>query len=91
MAAQVYTNKTKNRYANILPYDYTRVRLSITSGDQYSDYINANYLDGYGPSRKRHYIAAQGPTPATLVGVTMQHCHSCLCSATSAVHARFLL
>lgn len=65
-ASQVYTNKVKNRYANILPYDYSRVRLSLIPGDQYSDYINANYIDGFGKSRKRHYIAAQGPTPQTL-------------------------
>ena len=56
----------KNRYANILPYDYTRVRLAMNKQDKYSDYINANYIDGYGPSRKRHYIAAQGPNAQTV-------------------------
>jgi protein tyrosine phosphatase len=66
MAAQLMQNKTKNRYANILAYDYSRVRLSMKPGDQYSDYINANYMNGYGKTRERHYIAAQGPTPLTL-------------------------
>jgi len=52
------------RYANILAYDYTRVCISKLPGDYYSDYINANYIDGY--ANKRQYIAAQGPTPLTV-------------------------
>lgn len=35
--------------------------------DKTSDYINANYLDGWGEGRKKHYIAAQGPTPLTVI------------------------
>lgn len=65
-ASQLPDNKFKNRYANILAYDYTRVRLPVLEGEPCSDYINANYLDGFGPKRKQHYIAAQGPTPMTL-------------------------
>jgi len=65
-AALRFENKTKNRYANILPYDYTRVRLSLLPHDNTSDYINANYIDGWG-DRRRHYIAAQGPTPLTVI------------------------
>jgi netrin-G3 ligand len=64
LASQLMENKVKNRYANILPYDYTRVRLALQPGDRFSDYINANFMDGY--SKKGHYIAAQGPTPHTL-------------------------
>ena len=44
MASQLLENKHKNRYANILAYDYTRVRLSLLPKDQYSDYINARRL-----------------------------------------------
>lgn len=58
-------NRMKNRYANILAYDYTRVALSRLPGDPNSDYINANYIDGY--DTPRYYIAAQGPLPHTVI------------------------
>ena len=47
-------------------YDYNRVRLTLLPSDPFSDYINANYIDGYGPTRKNHYIAAQGPVTTPL-------------------------
>ncbi|XP_047737222.1 uncharacterized protein LOC108680035 isoform X2 [Hyalella azteca] len=56
-------NRRKNRYKDILPYDYTRVVLKPTSSDA-GDYINANYIKGAGGSRA--YIACQGPLPHTL-------------------------
>jgi len=50
-------NKNKNRYANVLPPERTRVKLKPTEDN--SDYINANYIGGAeGP---RTYIASQGP------------------------------
>ncbi len=62
-------NRHKNRYANVIAYDHSRVVLAplfdhhthaILVG---SDYINANFIDGY---RKRNaYIATQGPLPST--------------------------
>ncbi|NXO37532.1 PTPRT phosphatase, partial [Locustella ochotensis] len=51
-------NRNKNRYGNIISYDHSRVRLQLLDGDPHSDYINANYIDGY--HRPRHYIATQG-------------------------------
>ncbi|XP_059480504.1 uncharacterized protein LOC132199641 [Neocloeon triangulifer] len=57
-------NKKKNRYANLAAYDSTRVQLPLLPGDEHSDYINANYIDGY--KRPRAYIATQGPKPQTV-------------------------
>lgn len=50
-------NKRKNRYANVIAYDHSRVVLQDTDGELGGDYINANYCDGY---RKHNaYIATQ--------------------------------
>ncbi|XP_061489926.1 receptor-type tyrosine-protein phosphatase C isoform X2 [Rhineura floridana] len=56
-------NQNKNRYVDILPYDYNRVELSAIPGDPGSDYINASHIDGFTEPRK--YIAAQGPKDET--------------------------
>ncbi|XP_015918846.2 uncharacterized protein [Parasteatoda tepidariorum] len=58
-------NRRKNRYKDILPYDYTRVILSEYPGVPGSDYINANYIKG--ASGSLAYIASQGPLPNTVV------------------------
>ncbi|KAI2798595.1 protein tyrosine phosphatase, non-receptor type 11, partial [Blomia tropicalis] len=63
-------NRAKNRYKNILPFDYTRVTLH---GDDPncpgSDYINANFIeiedDLTGDNVKKTYIATQGPLATT--------------------------
>ncbi|XP_072487568.1 receptor-type tyrosine-protein phosphatase T isoform X3 [Notamacropus eugenii] len=61
-------NRNKNRYGNIISCrckdDHSRVRLLMLDGDPHSDYINANYIDGY--HRPRHYIATQGPMQETV-------------------------
>ncbi|XP_053092376.1 protein tyrosine phosphatase receptor type Ma isoform X1 [Pangasianodon hypophthalmus] len=57
-------NRMKNRYGNIIAYDHSRVRLQAIEGEQSSDYINANYIDGY--HRPNHYIATQGPMQETV-------------------------
>ncbi|XP_053768990.1 receptor-type tyrosine-protein phosphatase C isoform X2 [Desmodus rotundus] len=57
-------NQNKNRYVDILPYDYNRVELSEMNGDAGSNYINASYIDGFKEPRK--YIAAQGPRDETV-------------------------
>ncbi|OXB80485.1 UNVERIFIED_CONTAM: hypothetical protein H355_004318, partial [Colinus virginianus] len=50
-AADLPMNRCKNRYTNILPYDFSRVRLVSMNEEEGSDYINANYI----PVKCDHY------------------------------------
>ncbi|XP_062411634.1 receptor-type tyrosine-protein phosphatase C [Sardina pilchardus] len=60
-------NQTKNRYVDILPYDYNRVQLSASGGggEACADYINASFIEGFKEQKK--YIAAQGPKEETML------------------------
>ncbi|XP_010146497.1 PREDICTED: tyrosine-protein phosphatase non-receptor type 22, partial [Eurypyga helias] len=63
-ASEQPENVKKNRYKDILPFDHSRVELSLVTSDADSHYINANFIKGvYGP---RAYIATQGPLPNTV-------------------------
>ena len=50
-------NKPKNRYANVIAYDHSRVVLPAVNGMPGADYINANYIDGY--RKQNAYISTQ--------------------------------
>ncbi|KAG5340014.1 PTN9 phosphatase, partial [Acromyrmex charruanus] len=61
--AKLRSNQSKNRYTDVLCYDHSRVCLSQIDGDATSDYINANFVDGY--KQKNAFISTQGPLPKT--------------------------
>ncbi|XP_046839551.1 tyrosine-protein phosphatase non-receptor type 12-like [Xenia sp. Carnegie-2017] len=60
---QLPANKVKNRFKDILPFDNSRVTLP-SSGEEGSDYINANFIKGL--KGDREYIASQGPLSHTV-------------------------
>ncbi|CAG0919033.1 unnamed protein product [Notodromas monacha] len=62
-ASRQRQNLLKNRYTDVLCYDHTRVMLEQIDGDPSSDYINANYVDGY--KTKKAFIFSQGPLQKT--------------------------
>jgi tyrosine-protein phosphatase non-receptor type 12/18/22 len=57
-------NRKKNRFKDIVPFEYTRVSLHPIEGVDGSDYVNANYIQG--ADGNVTYIAAQGPLPHTV-------------------------
>jgi protein tyrosine phosphatase len=64
-------NITKNRYVDVMAFDFSRVILNVQhnktlSKDDYpiNDYINANFVSGY--TKKRKFIATQGPMTSTI-------------------------
>uniref|UniRef100_A0A8C0GR87 Receptor-type tyrosine-protein phosphatase U n=1 Tax=Chelonoidis abingdonii TaxID=106734 RepID=A0A8C0GR87_CHEAB len=71
-------DKTKGRQDHMPAYDRHRVKLHPLLGDPNSDYINANYIDGY--HRSNHFIATQGPKQEMVYDfwrmVWQEHCSS---------------
>uniref|UniRef100_A0A8P0NPD2 Receptor-type tyrosine-protein phosphatase H n=1 Tax=Canis lupus familiaris TaxID=9615 RepID=A0A8P0NPD2_CANLF len=57
-------NGAKNRYRNVLPYDWSRVSLKPLQDEPGSDYINASFMPGL--ENPQEFIAAQGPLPQTV-------------------------
>ncbi|XP_037040712.1 tyrosine-protein phosphatase non-receptor type 9 isoform X2 [Bradysia coprophila] len=74
--ARIRVNLAKNRYTDVLCYDHSRVILSQMDDEPTSDYINANFVDGY--KQRNAYISTQGPLPKTTPDfwrmVWEQHC-----------------
>ncbi|XP_073326192.1 tyrosine-protein phosphatase non-receptor type 22 [Pagrus major] len=64
-AAEKQDNIKKNRYKDIVPFDHSRVKLTLTTSKNDTDYINANFIKGVSGSRA--YIATQGPLPHTVL------------------------
>ncbi|XP_046319710.1 tyrosine-protein phosphatase non-receptor type 18 isoform X2 [Marmota monax] len=58
-------NIQKNRYKDVVPYDQTRVILSLLQEEGHGDYINGNFIQG--ADGNQSYIATQGPLPHTLL------------------------
>jgi len=63
--ARMAENLVKNRYTDVLCYDHTRVVLERDDNDRESDYINANFVDGY--KQRKAFISMQGPLPRTFL------------------------
>lgn len=63
LASKLEPHKRLNRYNNIVAYDHSRVKVKPNAHTHNTDYINANYIDGY--NHPNGYIASQGPVPAT--------------------------
>ncbi|XP_060561184.1 receptor-type tyrosine-protein phosphatase N2-like isoform X2 [Ruditapes philippinarum] len=58
-------NARKNRYADVLPYDHSRVVLTTNTNVSGADYINASTITDHDP-RNPAYVATQGPLPHTV-------------------------
>ncbi|XP_068453934.1 tyrosine-protein phosphatase non-receptor type 22 [Clinocottus analis] len=63
--AEKQENSKKNRYKDIVPFDHTRVKLTLTTAKNDGEYINASFIKGV--SGCRAYIATQGPLPHTVL------------------------
>ncbi|XP_052619297.1 receptor-type tyrosine-protein phosphatase H [Peromyscus californicus insignis] len=64
MTASAPENTSKNRYRNVLPYDWSRVPLKPLLEEPGSDYINASFIPGLWSPKE--FIATQGPLPHTV-------------------------
>ncbi|XP_050953203.1 tyrosine-protein phosphatase non-receptor type 22 isoform X2 [Labeo rohita] len=64
-AADKQDNVKKNRYKDIVPFDHSRVKLSLVTSKHDTDYINASFIKGVLGTRA--YIATQGPLPNSVL------------------------
>ncbi|XP_049611170.1 tyrosine-protein phosphatase non-receptor type 12 isoform X2 [Syngnathus scovelli] len=64
-SAEMQQNIKKNRYKDILPFDHSRVKLTMTTSQDDTDYINASFIKGV--TGGKAYIAAQGPLHHTVL------------------------
>ncbi|XP_005162238.3 tyrosine-protein phosphatase non-receptor type 22 isoform X3 [Danio rerio] len=64
-AADKQDNVKKNRYKDIVPFDHSRVKLSLFTSKNDTDYINASFIKGVSGSKA--YIATQGPLSNTVL------------------------
>lgn len=62
-ASHAIANAHKNRYRNIVPYDFNRVKLMLPGG---RDYINASVLQSRSGDLPWSFIASQGPLRNTV-------------------------
>lgn len=67
LVARQNGNIYKNRYADVIPFDDTRVVLNYDKGSPFagSDYINASYIVSPSSENLPKFIATQGPLPET--------------------------
>uniref|UniRef100_A0A671Z4S5 Protein tyrosine phosphatase receptor type Na n=1 Tax=Sparus aurata TaxID=8175 RepID=A0A671Z4S5_SPAAU len=63
--AQSSSNMDRNRHAESLPYDHSRVKLKSEVNSSKQDYINASLISDHDP-RQPAYIATQGPLAHTV-------------------------
>ncbi|XP_019907429.2 receptor-type tyrosine-protein phosphatase beta isoform X2 [Esox lucius] len=63
-AGDLVANREKNRYPLVVPYDHSRVKLSLLDLQPHSDYINASYVPG--GCTERDFICTQGPMRSTM-------------------------
>ncbi|RLV92369.1 Tyrosine-protein phosphatase 1 [Spathaspora sp. JA1] len=62
------TNKTRNRYSNVFPWNESRIVLPVKDGNEFSDYINASRIKLSLKEDEQpidEYIACQGPLENT--------------------------
>ena len=64
--ARLEKNNSRNRYFNVVPYDYNRIVLNPEHDPaERNDYINASLVDLSSPGVNARYIVTQGPLPHT--------------------------
>ncbi|XP_077368146.1 tyrosine-protein phosphatase non-receptor type 22 isoform X2 [Festucalex cinctus] len=63
--AETQENIKKNRYKDILPFDHSRVKLTLSTSKDDTDYINASFIKGV--TGAKAYIATQGPLHHTVL------------------------